>query len=423
MKTWIKWAIGSGIILVIGGFIGWRVLAGNIKAPVRTVTVKYQTVSRDIAFTASVTSKQSSSLAFELTGTVQAIYAHVGDIVSTGQRLALLNPESVDLELAKARADKLSTSSIEYLTWQKALEDLKNTKAESAKTLDQKQQSVRDAKIAVSQSKGVFDAKVDESGEGSSSALATYSTVIANETAYNAAKKALAISVETLKKSNASAQKTADIAYTQYVSTFQASTSNTGLSSLDALEQLARAKAAKSILRAPFNGVITKRAVEVGELATAGKELFVVETASEPELTAQIPETDALALSTGIPADITFDALPNQPALSTTVASIDPAATIIQGVPTFKITLPIENPPTALRPGLTSNVVVHVAKKDHVLGIPRRAVITKGGEEFVKIQHQSKPTQEVRVTTGLVGSDGVIEITSGLSEGDVVVTP
>lgn len=423
MQTWIKWVIGAGIILGIGGFIGWRVLAGNIKTPVRTVTANYQTVTRDIAFTASVTSKQSSSLAFELTGSVQALYAHVGDTVVKGQRLALLNPESVDLELAKAKADKASTSSVEYITWQKDLEDLKNTKAENAKTLEQKQQSVRDAKIAASQSRGVFDAKVDESGEGSSSALATYSTVIANETAYNAARKTLATTTETIKKSNASAQKAADIAYAQYVSTFQASTSNTGLSSLDALEQLAQAKAAKSILRAPFNGVVTKRSVEIGELATAGKELFVVETTSQPELTAQIPETDALALGMGLPADVTFDALPHQAAISTSVISIDPAAVIIQGVPTFKITLPIENPPTALRPGLTSNVIVHIAKKDHVLGIPRRALITKSGEEFVKIQHQDKSTTDVKVTTGLVGSDGIIEITSGLSEGEVVVTP
>lgn len=414
MKIWIKWVLGATILLGIGGFIGWRVLAGNIKTPVRTVNVTYQTITKDVAFTATVAAKQSSNLSFELTGSIQALYANVGDTVVKGQRLALLNPESVDLELAKAKADKQSTSSVEYLTWQKATEDLKNTKAENAKTLEQKRQAVKDANIAFTQSKGVFDAKVDESGEGSSTALATYSSVVANETSYNAAKKALAISVETVKKSNAAAQKTADIAYAQYIG-------NTP--SLDALEQLAKVKAAKSILRAPFDGVVTKRSIEIGELATAGKELFTIETTANVELTAEVPETDALILATGMAADATFDALPLQQKVPTTVASIDPAAVVIQGVPTFKITLPLGNAPANLRPGLTSNVIVHVDTKDHVLGIPRRAIITKGGEEFVKIQHTDKSEKEVQVTTNLVGSDGIVEITSGLTDGDIVVAP
>lgn len=423
MKIWIKWVLGAGILGIVGGFIGWRVLAGNIKTPIRTVNATYQTIAKDVAFTATVAAKQSSTLSFELTGSIQALYANVGDTVVKGQRLALLNPESVNLELAKARADKQSTSSVEYLTWQKAVEDLKNTKSENEKTLEQKRQTVKDANIAFTQSKGVFDAKVDESGEGSSTALATYSIVVANESAYNAARKTLNTTIQTVKKSNATAQKTADIAYAQYVTTLQASPSDTGLSSLAALEQLAKVKAAKSILRAPFDGVVTKRSIEIGELATAGKELFTVETIANVELTAEVPETDALVLATTMRADATFDALPLQDAVATTVQTIDPAAVVIQGVPTFKITLPLGNAPANLRPGLTANVIVHVAKKEHALGIPRRAIITKDGEEFVKIQNTDKSEKEVPVTTGLVGSDGIVEITSGLVEGNIVVTP
>ncbi len=422
MKTWIKWVILTIFLIAIAGFVGWRIVAGNIKTPARTVSASYQTITKNIAFTASVASKQSSSLAFELTGSVQAVYVDTGDAVVREQKLALLNPESVDLELAKAKADKASTSSVEYITWQKAAEDLKNTRAENAKTLEQKRQAVKDANIAFTQSKGVFDAKVDESGEGSSAALATYSTVVANESAYHAAQKTLNTTIQTINKSNAATQKTADIAYAQYIGTIQASPSDTGLSSLAALEQLAKVKAAKSILRAPFDGVVTKRSIEIGEIATAGQELFKVETTSNIELTAEVPETDALAITTGMGADATFDALLSQQKVSTTVASIDPAAVVIQGVPTFKITLPLVNAPANLRPGLTANVIVHVAKKEHVLGIPRRAVIGKNGEEFVKVQNIDKSEKEVRVTTGLVGSDGIIEITSGLMEKDIVVT-
>lgn len=423
MKTWIRWVIAAAGVLAIVGFVGWRIMAGNLQKPVRTVTVQRQTITKDITFTGTATAQQSSSLAFELTGSIQAVYVHVGDAVTQGQRLALLNPQSVELELAKATADKESSSSVQYIAWQKAADDAKNTKAENARVLEEKRQAVRNAKKALDQSKEVYNAKVDESDEDSSATKTTYSTVVANENAYAAAQKSLETTLKSVQKTNAAIQKTADIAYAQYISTVQASGGNTGPSSLEALEQLARVKAAKSVLRAPFSGIVTKRDAEIGELATAGQEIFTVETVSALKLTADVPETDALALASGMSADVTFDALPSQTQIPTTLESIDPAAVIIQGVPTFRVTLPLTNAPTTVRPGLTSNIVVHVAKKEHVLGIPRRAIIARGGEEFVKVQKTDKSEEERKVTTGLVGSDGTIEIISGLAEGDIVVTP
>ncbi len=408
---------------MIAGFIGWRIMAGNLEKPTRTVTAEYQTITKDIAFSGAATAKQSADLAFELTGALQNMYANVGDKVVQGQRLALLNAESVQLELAKAQADKASSSSLEYISWQKAVEDLKNTKEENAKITEQKRQTVRDAKKAWDQSKEVHSAKADESGDDSSLARAAYSTVLANESAYKAAQKALETSLKSTEKSNDASQKSADLAYAQYTNTIQASISNTGVSSLGALEELAKLKSSKSLLRAPFAGVITKKSLEIGELASAGAPVLTLETVSDIIITADVPETDALSLATGLSADITFDAMQSAGTISTTIESIDPSATIIQGVPTFKVTLSSSSPLPELRPGITANITVHVAKKDHVLGVPRRAIITKQGEEFLKIQKQDNSEEERKVTTGLVGSDGIVEVVSGLSEGEIVITP
>jgi HlyD family secretion protein len=423
MKTWIKWVIAIVILVLIGSFVGWRIMAGRLQKPVRTVTVSQQTITKDIAFTGTVAAEQSSSLAFELTGAIQDIYVHVGDSVTKGQKLALLNPESVQLELAKAQADVASSASVQQLTWQKAAEDAKNIKTENARGLEEKRQAVRSAKAALDQSKEVYNAKADESGNDSSLTKSTYSTVIANENAYKAAQKSLETALKSVQKSNTAAQNTADIAYAQYISVLQRSTSSTGLSSLGALEQLARVKAAKSVLRAPFTGVVTKKSTEIGEFAAAGSPVLTIETVSNIKITADVPETDALSLTPGMSADITFDALTSQDPISTTIAAIDPSATVIQGVPTFQVTLSLPIPPTTLKPGLTSNITVHVAKKENVLGVPRRAIITKQGEEFVKVQKTDKAEEERKITTGLVGSDGVAEVTSGLAAGEIVVTP
>ncbi len=422
MKTWIKWTIAAVLLVGIASFVGWRIMVGNIKTPVRTVAVDTQTITKDVAFSGAVTAKQSADLAFELTGSIQALYANVGDTVMRGQKLALLNPESVSLELAKAQADAASSTSIQHVSWQKAAEDAKNIKAENARSLEEKRQAVRNAKAALDQSKEVYNAKADESDEDSSLTKSTYSTVVANQNAYIAAQKSLETSLKSVQKSNAAAQKTADIAYAQYISTTQASPSNGGLSSLEALEQLARVKSAKSVLRAPFSGVITRKSAEIGELAAAGATVLTIETVSNLHLTADVPETDALALAQNMSADITLDALPSQDAIAASITAIDPAATVIQGVPTFQVTLSLTNTPTTLRPGLTANIIVHVAKKENVLGIPRRAIITKQDEEFVKVQKEDGTQEERKVTTGLIGSDGMVEITSGLTAGEIVVT-
>lgn len=423
MKRWVKITIGVLIFLSIAGFLGWRLWAGAAAKPTKTVQATKQTITKDVAFTGKVTAKQSAGLSFELSGIVKDISVQVGDTVQKGEVLALLDPQSVELEVVKAHADAASTTSAEYLSWQKASEDAKHTEAENAKTLEQKRQAVRDAKKALDQSKTVFTKKAGESGDDASVTLATQSTVLANEAAYNAAKAALATTVTTTTKSNAAAKKSADIAYSQYTSAIQAAPGDTSLSSLEALKRLAQVKAAKSIMRAPFAGVVTAKKLEVGELATAGVAVITVETLDSLELTSDVPETDAFVLAQGMEASVTFDALPSNSEIAARITSIAPAAIDIEGVPTFLVTLTPSTTDTLLRSGLTANITVHAAKKDNVLAIPRRAIIRKDEKQFVRKQTGEEVFEEVEITTGLAGSDGLVEIISGVNEGDTLATP
>ena len=59
--------------------------------------------------------------------------------------------------------------------------------------------------------------------------------------------------------------------------------------------------------------------------------------------------------------------------------------------------------------------------RENVLIIPQRAVIEKNGKKIVRIP-SGKNYQEIEVQTGLRGSEGEIEIISGLREGDKVIT-
>ncbi len=70
---------------------------------------------------------------------------------------------------------------------------------------------------------------------------------------------------------------------------------------------------------------------------------------------------------------------------------------------------------------MTANIDILTAKRENVIVVPQRAVIAKNGDKIIKILDRSGIIKEVKAETGLRGSDGNIEIISGLNEGDSVV--
>ena len=69
---------------------------------------------------------------------------------------------------------------------------------------------------------------------------------------------------------------------------------------------------------------------------------------------------------------------------------------------------------------MSSDIVT--AGRDMALVIPQRAVIFRGASKLVRVLDESGSMKEVNVETGLMGNRGLIEITSGVKEGDVVIT-
>jgi HlyD family secretion protein len=140
------------------------------------------------------------------------------------------------------------------------------------------------------------------------------------------------------------------------------------------------------------------------------------------KITANVPEVDVAKLSVGEEADVTLDAYGADVPFNAVVDLIDPAETVIQGVSTYKVTLRFVKKDERIRSGMTANIDIKTAKKEDVLYLPARSVITKDGKKYVKIPNGLTETLETEVTVGLRGSDGSIEILSGLNEGDTIVT-
>ena len=181
-----------------------------------------------------------------------------------------------------------------------------------------------------------------------------------------------------------------------------------------------KAELEKTILFSPISGVVTSRNTEVGEIVTANTHIISLISADELEIETNVPEADIAKLSIGDIARVTLDAYGDDTLFQARVVSIEPAETIIEGVSTYKTKLQFTESDDRIRSGMTANIEISTDKKENVIAVPQRAVITKNSIKIVRVL-KNGDIEETVVTIGLRGSDGRVEIISGVEEGDKVI--
>jgi RND family efflux transporter MFP subunit len=186
-----------------------------------------------------------------------------------------------------------------------------------------------------------------------------------------------------------------------------------------------RNKIEKSIIKAPIDGQITKIEYDVGEQVSSNKVMIYLLTDNNLEVEIDISETDINKINKGDLVKITLDAFGDEMKIPATVYEIEPAETVIQDVIYYKTTIHINSPDdliSQIKPGMTANAIITTSEKENVLVIPSRAIIEKNGDgKFVRIMEEKK-VKEIPVKTGLYGDDGLVEIISGLEEGQEIIT-
>lgn len=420
MRT--RWIVISVVVVgALGMVFLWYRAAQPQAEEQRTVIAERRSLLQDVVFTGNVQARRSSTLGFETAGTVQAVLVDVGQVVEAGHELIRLDDELLQLEAAKTRADRAHAEEAALLAWQEAEATEKNTLAESAQLVERRKQAVRDAKIELGQQKEVWQQEVREDGDEAATTRVQYLTVLKAETTYRAAQQLLAETQKTVAKIDEVARRATTEARVAHVATQQAASNVAGISSLEASDALARARVTKTVLQAPFAGVITQVAAEVGQFVSIGSALVTVQTIEELEVVADVPEADAVKLASGLFAEVLLDAYPTEKHVAAEVVHIAPAATIIEGVPTYEVTLYFVEEHERLHPGLSADVRVKTGSRDGVIAVPRRAVLQRDAVEYVRVVGGDGQIIEREVTTGLLGSDGAIEITEGLSEGERIL--
>jgi HlyD family secretion protein len=210
-------------------------------------------------------------------------------------------------------------------------------------------------------------------------------------------------------------------------------------------------------ITSPIDGVVISRSVDVGQTVAASLQAPVIfqiaNDLTKMQIDSNVAEADVGVVQVGQDVDFTVDAFPTQ-TFHGKVVQVRNAPITVQNVVTYDTVIGVSNPDLKLKPGMTANVSIIVARKDNVLQIknaalryrPAEAVEAKarsttslGGsrppgamrqsagrgeqktsERTVYVLSGSQPTP-VQIKTGI--SDGIVtEVAEGLKEGDLVVT-
>ncbi|MCD6233303.1 efflux RND transporter periplasmic adaptor subunit [bacterium] len=184
----------------------------------------------------------------------------------------------------------------------------------------------------------------------------------------------------------------------------------------------------KTKLLSPVSGLISRIEPEEGETVLANQIVVSIISQNKFKIEANIPETDISEVKARKEAKVTLDAFGENTVFLAKVVKIEPTAKIIEGIATYKTTLEFEEIKgkslrekfNQIKPGMTANITILASKKENVLAIPRRALVSKDDKKSVRILQDGK-IKEFEVSVGLRSSDGLIEIKKGLKEGDEVL--
>lgn len=176
----------------------------------------------------------------------------------------------------------------------------------------------------------------------------------------------------------------------------------------------------KSTLRAPIDGYVNVKHLSIGEAVSPGLTVFSLVTGGELHLNINIPEVDVANLSIGDLAIVKFDAFLGE-SFEAIVTHIQTVADDSSGVATFKTRLDFKDFDERIKVGMTADVDIITSKKEDVVAVPGRALIQMDEKTYVRLIEDGFLVYR-QVERGLRGSDGWVEVVSGLKAGERIIT-
>jgi RND family efflux transporter MFP subunit len=315
--------------------------------------------------TGTVRARVSGAVASRVMAYVREVRAQVGDRVSLGQSLIVLDSRDMDAAYAQAEAAQREARA--------ALNEVDNASSAAKAQLDLAETTFRRMKDLYGK-KSISSQEFDEASAKLQMAKSNFEATRAKRTQVE----------EKIRQAGE------------------------GINSAGILRGYAT-------IQAPFAGIVTERRVEPGNLATPGAPLLMIEQAGAYRLEAEVEESRMSVVRAGTPVGVTLEALDRE--LSARVSEVVPAVDPASRTFVARINLPAN---LALRTGMYGRASFRFGSRK-VLAVSAGAVQKMGQVESVFVVEDGRARRRL-VTTG-AKSGSQLEILSGLRPGERIVQP
>lgn len=321
--------------------------------PVDVITVEPQNFSEEILVTGTIGSEEEANISTKIPGRVVAVYADAGMYVKANQVLAVI--DETQLKIQKAQIQN------QILIARTNLETIKIQIDDARRDVNRMEELYKEGAISKKQLEG-YQLKLDTLNKN-----------------FEAAQKNLKVVEDNL--------------------------------------QLINTQIDDCTIKAPFDGIIGNKWVEIGEIVNPGQILMTIYNTGKLNAQMKVPEVYIPQIKKGQSAEIKLDAIGDR--------NLTGKITKISGSPDpktrmFTVYVSIPGLPNNVKPGMFATGRITTKTQKNIFLIPGEALIQEGDENFVYIV-DNNIAKKVKVVTGQQ-INGNIEIVSGLSKGDKVVT-
>lgn len=306
MKKYL--VITAGVILT-AAIAGYFLIKRPPEISYKTAKIDRGTIVSTVAATGNLSAVTTVQVGTQVSGTIQKLYVDFNSRVKKGQAIAEIDPSLFNASVEQSQGNNLSAEA--------SLQKAKIALTDAERAFGRNKLLLKDGII----SQGDFDA---------------------GETALLSAKAAVKAAEGSVAQTRGSLMQS-------------------------------RTNLRYSVIRSPVDGVVISRAIDVGQTVAASfstPTLFTIaQDLTKMQIEVSVDEADISRIQLLQTANFTVDSYPEQ-TFRGKVIQIRSAPVITQNVVTYVVVVSVDNSDMKLKPGMTANVSVEVAKKDDVLMLP-----------------------------------------------------
>lgn len=331
-----------------------------------------------------------STLSFQQSGPVSAVYVNQGDRVSAGELLAKIDDSTLRAQLAQVEAQISQASS-----------QAQSSAANVPITQQSTTQAVASAKAALASAKLTYDqdtqlykqgyvsqTQMEQARAQYAAAQSQYNTAVANQ------------------------------GNTQ-VQSSQAAAAREAVRAAQAQANVLSTQISQTSLYAPFNGVVTARLVDPGAMASPTTQVLKISKVDTVWVNVNVPDVDLAYVHSGTPVTFTASQLGSRP-FHGAISTVNAVPT--QGTLSYEARIQQPNPDAALRGGMLVSVTLVKARHNNAIVVPRQAVAQTDQGSNVFVVGPDHKAMEVPVEVGLQ-TDTLSEVRSPkIGVGTMVIT-